>query len=37
MKAEYSKEYEQRKITIGTIKCPQCKWTGQWGTGMTYE
>jgi Na+-transporting NADH:ubiquinone oxidoreductase subunit NqrC len=36
-KAEYSKEYEQRKITIGTIKCTQCEWSGQWGTGMTYE
>jgi hypothetical protein len=35
--AEYSKEYEQRKLTIGTIKCSQCEWSGQWGTGMTYE
>ena len=35
--AEYSREYEQRKITIGTIKCSQCEWSGQWGTGMTYE
>ena len=37
LKAEYSKEYEQRKLTIGTIKCSQCEWSGQWGTGMTYE
>ena len=37
IKARYSKEYEERKITIGTIKCSQCEWSGQWGTGMTYE
>jgi hypothetical protein len=37
LKAEYSKEYEERKLTIGTIKCSQCEWSGQWGTGMTYE
>ena len=37
LKAEYSAEYEQRKLTIGTIKCSQCQWSGQWGTGMTYE
>jgi transcription elongation factor Elf1 len=35
--AEYSQQYEQRKLTIGTIKCTQCEWSGQWGTGMTYE
>ena len=37
LKAEYSKEYEQRKLTIGTIKCSQCKWSGEWGTGMSYK
>ena len=37
LKAEYSKEYEQRKLTIGTIKCSQCEWSGQWGTGMSYK
>ena len=37
LKAEYSKEYEERKLTIGTIKCSQCEWSGQWGTGMTYN
>ena len=37
LKIEYSKEYEIRKSTIGTIKCTQCGWTGEWGTGMSYE
>jgi hypothetical protein len=37
LSAKYSEEYEQRKLTIGTIKCSQCKWSGQWGTGMSYE
>jgi len=35
--AKFSKEYEQRKLTIGTIKCSQCEWSGQWGTGMTQD
>lgn len=35
--SSYREKYEQRKQSIGTIECPQCKWTGQWGTGMTYE
>jgi len=35
--SEYSDEFEQRKLTIGTIKCSQCEWSGQWGTGMTYN
>ena len=33
----YFQAYEARKQTIGKIVCPQCKWTGDWGTGMTYE
>ena len=37
LRAEYSKDFEERKVTIGTIKCTQCAWTGQWGTGMSYE
>ena len=35
--SSYQEKYEQRKQSIGTIECFQCKWTGQWGTGMTYE
>ena len=35
--AEYSKVFEERKIAIGIIKCTQCGWTGQWGTGLSYE
>ncbi len=35
--AQYSNEYEQRKQTIGTIKCSQCEWSGQWGTGMIFQ
>jgi hypothetical protein len=37
LKTEYSKKYEDRKITIGIIKCSQCEWVGEWGTGMSYE
>jgi len=37
VKDEYSKKYEERKITIGIIKCSQCEWSGEWGTGMSYE
>ena len=33
LKIEYSKEYEIRKSTIGTIECTQCGWTGEWGMG----
>ena len=32
-----SEQYEQRKQAIGRIVCPQCKWTGNWGDGMSYE
>jgi hypothetical protein len=35
--AKFSKEYEQRKLTIGTIKCSQCEWSGPWGTNMTRD
>ena len=34
--SQFRKDYEQRKLTIGTIKCSQCEWSGQWGTGMRW-
>lgn len=34
---KFQREYEQRKQAIGRIVCPQCKWTGNWGDGMSYE
>ena len=30
-------EFEKRKQAIGKIVCPQCKWTGNWGDGMSYQ
>lgn len=33
----FQREYEQRKQAIGKIVCPQCKWTGNWGDGMSYQ
>ena len=30
-------KFEQLKQTIGTIKCSQCEWSGQWGTGMIFQ
>ena len=34
---KFHREYEQRKQAIGRIVCPQCKWSGNWGDGMSYQ
>ena len=33
----FCNEFEKRKQAIGKIVCPQCKWTGNWGDGMSYQ
>ena len=30
-------EFRNRQHAIGQIVCPQCKWTGCWGEGMSYQ
>ena len=34
---QFEDEFEKRKQAIGKIVCPQCKWTGNWGDGMSYQ
>ena len=34
---QFEDEFGKRKQAIGKIVCPQCKWTGNWGDGMSYQ
>ena len=34
---KFRQEFVNRQNAIGKIVCPQCKWTGNWGDGMSYQ